>query len=364
VGDMSRLRTIGAVEGDRVTVDAGARWSEVLAVTLAQGMTPPVLPEYVELSVGGTLAVGGVGATTTALGVQSDHVIELEAVTGTGETIVCSAQDDADLFDAVRAGLGQVGVITRATLELVAAPRSVRRLALFYPDLARMLNDQRRLAGDGGVDAVKGAIVAAPSGGFAFQLEIAMFSADDDALLDDLSDDPVRRHTETLAYADYVDRLAPLEAALRANGQWWFPHPWLTTFVGDSEVESVVDAELNGLHPASDLGPFGQVTLSPIRRSAIASPLLRMPADELCYAFNLIRLPATDARDEANRLVERNAATYERVRAAGGTLYPVSAFPLSRRGWREHFGPAFDRLAAAKRRFDPVNTLTPGYEIF
>ena len=163
VADMSRLRNIGAVEGDRIVVEAGAKWSEVLDVTLAQGLTPPVLTDYLELSVGGTLVVGGVGGTTSAFGVQADNVIEIEVVTGTGETIACSAERHPHLFDAVRAGLGQVGVVTQATLELVQAPQSVRRFLLAYPDLGTMLADARALAGDDRFDAVQGAIRAAPA---------------------------------------------------------------------------------------------------------------------------------------------------------------------------------------------------------
>jgi FAD/FMN-containing dehydrogenase len=368
VADVSRLRDIGPVERDRIVVGAGAKWSEILDVALAQGMTPPVLTDYLELSVGGTLVVGGVGGTTSAFGVQSDNVIELEVVTGTGEIVTCSAEHHPDLFDAVRAGLGQVGVIVRATLELVPAPESVRRFLLFYPDLGAMLSDARVLAADDRFDAVQGAIVAAAGGGFAFRLDVAKYfdaeRPDDAALLAGLSDDPARRDRTTIAYRDYLERLAPLEAALRADGQWHFPHPWLTTFIGDVDVESVVNAELAALEPPADLGPLGQIALSPIRTSAISSPLLRMPRDELSYAFNLLRIPATDDRGEARRLVEANEATYRRVRAAGGTLYPVSALPLSGRRWRDHFGPAFPRLEAAKRTFDPDHTLTPGYQVF
>ena len=368
VAEMSTLRKIGPVESDRVEVEAGAKWSEVLRATLARGRTPPVLPEYIELSVGGTLIVGGVGGTTSMFGVQSDNLIELEVVTGNGQPFACSASHNADLFDAVRAGLGQVGVITKATLELVAAPESVRRFLLFYPDLATMLNDARLLAGENRFDAVQGAIAFAPGGGIAFRLDAAKNfdrnAPDDNGLLAGLSDDPARREPTTIPYFDYLNRFAALEATLKANGQWRLPHPWLTTFIGDSQVESVVNAELDALDPAADLGPLGQVVLSPIRRSAISSPLLRLPADELCYAFNLIRIPATDDADEASRLVDANRAAYERVRIAGGTLYPVSALPLSQGEWRDHFGPAFGRLDAAKREFDPANILTPGYEIF
>jgi cytokinin dehydrogenase len=367
VVDMSTLRSVRSVESDRVVVDAGATWSDVLAATLPHGRTPPVLCDYLELSVGGTLSVGGVGATTSRYGVQSDNVIALEIVTGRGDKVVCSADRNADLFDAVRAGLGQVGVITHATLRLVAAPRKVRRLLLFYPDLGAMLRDARLLAADDRFDAVQGAIVGTPAG-LGFRLDVAkFFDADppgDAALLAGLSDDPVRRQPTSLSYDDYLNRLAALESALRANGQWFLPHPWLMTFVGDGAVEKVVAGELGRLDPAADLGQFGQVVLSPIRRRAISSPLLRLPEDGLCFAFNLVRVPGTADARNASRLAAANRAAYERIRDAGGTLYPVSAFAMSHADWRRHFGPAFDGLARAKRTYDPGRVLTPGYEVF
>ena len=52
----------------------------------------------------------------------------------------------------------------------------------------------------------------------------------------------------------------------------------------------MVSGELARLTPA-DLGTFGQVVLSAFRRQAVTSPLLRLPADDLCYAFNLVRIP-------------------------------------------------------------------------
>jgi FAD/FMN-containing dehydrogenase len=368
VADMSNLRNIGAVEGDKITVDAGAKWSEVLGATLAQGKTPPVLTDYIELSVGGTIVVGGVGGTTSSFGVQADNVLSMEVVTGKGEKLNCSPGENADLFNAVRAGLGQVGVVTKATLKLVAAPEQVRRFLLFYPDVATMLGDARKLAGDNRFDAVQGAIVAAPTGGFAFRLDCAKYftggAPDDAALLAGLSDDPAKRQPTTIGYFDYVNRLAALESALRANGQWFFPHPWITTFVGDSNIESAVNAELATLNPANDLGQFGQVVVSPIKKGAISSPLLRMPSDGLCFAFNMVRVPATDDAANAQRLVDANKAMYGRVKAAGGTLYPVSAFPLSGGEWRDHFGGAFGQLDAAKQKFDPGKILTPGYEVF
>jgi cytokinin dehydrogenase len=91
---------------------------------------------------------------------------------------------------------------------------------------------------------------------------------------------------------------------------------------------------------------------------------LQLPTDDLLYAFNLVRIPTTDAVAEADRLVKANREIYERTRVAGGTLYPVSAFPMSRDDWRGHFGSAWTWLRDAKQKFDPGHILTPGYEVF
>ncbi|WIM11268.1 FAD-binding protein [Enhydrobacter sp.] len=368
VAEMSRLRTIHGLQGDRVVVEAGATWREVLAATLPHGLAPPVVTDYLGLSIGGTLVVGGVGSGTRRHGLQSDNVLEMDVVTGTGHEVTCSARNQAELFDAVRAGLGQVAVVIRATLRLVPAPRQVRRYLLFYANLASMLREQRLLAADGRFDDATGAILARPDGGWQFRLDAARHLADpaghdDEAVLAGLSDDRSRRQAATLSYFDYLDRLSQLETLLRGNGQWFLPHPWLMTFVGDAGVEAVVGDALARLAPA-DLGPHGQVSLSAIPRRSITSPLARLPADDLCYAFNLVRIPATDDAREIARLVEDNRAFYGWIREAGGTLYPVSALPMTGDDWRRHFGPAFDRLSAAKRRFDPASLLAPGYPIF
>ena len=296
VADLRRLRAIRDVHDDRVVADAGATWREVLAATLPRGRTPPVLPDYLDLSVGGTLVVGGVGSRTWRQGTVSDTVVELRVVTGRGEQVSCSPTRNPRLFDAVRAGLGQVAVITGATLPLVPAPRRVRRFLLYYPDLATMLADQRRLTREPRFEAVQGAVLAASDGGWTFRLDVVKELSgdppDDGTLLAGLADDRPRAQPSTLPYLDYLDRLAALEQALRANGQWWFPHPWLTTFVGDAAVEPVVAGELARLTPA-DLGPLGQVALSPILREPVTSPLPRRSASTLLGDRPPQRLPDT-----------------------------------------------------------------------
>jgi cytokinin dehydrogenase len=155
-------------------VDAGATLREVLAATLPRGLAPPGLPDYLDLSVGGTLVVGGVGSAISRFGVLTDNVLELQVVTGRGERLTCSPTSNPRQFDAIRAGLGQVAVVTRATLRLVPAPRQVRRFLLSYPDLATMLGDQRLLASQRRFEGIQGAVLAAPTGGWMFHIGLML----------------------------------------------------------------------------------------------------------------------------------------------------------------------------------------------
>ena len=58
--DLTTLDEIGPIAHGCITVGAGCRWNAVLPATLAEGLMPPVLPDYIGQTVGGTLSVGGI----------------------------------------------------------------------------------------------------------------------------------------------------------------------------------------------------------------------------------------------------------------------------------------------------------------
>ena len=120
-----------------VVVDAGATWKNVLDATLKQGLTPPVLTNYLGLSIGGTLAVSGIGGSSSRYGMQTDNVLELDVVTGDGKELTCSATSNPDIFAGVLAGVGQCAIITRATLGLVLAPERCPPVSTVLPEPER-----------------------------------------------------------------------------------------------------------------------------------------------------------------------------------------------------------------------------------
>ena len=62
----------------------------------ARGRTPPVLTDHLDLTVGGTLSVGGVGGTSWRYGAQVDDVEALDVMTGDGALISCSDTDEPE----------------------------------------------------------------------------------------------------------------------------------------------------------------------------------------------------------------------------------------------------------------------------
>jgi cytokinin dehydrogenase len=366
VVDMRALSAIHPVQADRIVVEAGATWSSVVDATLPHGLTPPVLTNYLELSVGGTLAVGGIGGTTSRYGMQTDNVLALKVVTGDGRELECSASSNADLFDAVRAGLGQSGVITEVTLRLMRAPARVRRFHLLYPGLQALTAAQHIALADERFDLLQGALLPAGAGAWRYQLEGVVFydaPASPETLLAGLSEQRGDAVISDFTYVEEVKAFARLETLLRSNGQWFNPHPWFLAFLPGSNAAPLASEVLAGLSHA-EIGPLGRITFYPIRMTSVFTPLVRLPTETVVFPFNLIRMPPSNDGASTQQMLANNRRLYERIRASGGLQYPVGAVAMSREDWKDHFGPQWQPLADAKRRYDPRNMLAPGYNLF
>ncbi|MFJ3196573.1 FAD-binding protein [Streptomyces griseoviridis] len=365
---LDRIGPLSA-DGTSVTVGAGVKWSDLTRATLAHGRTPPVLTDYLELSVGGTLAVGGLGGQSHRHGAQVDTVTALDVVTGAGERLHCSRTRRPDLFEATLAGLGQCSVIVGATLALVRAPDTVRSYLLPYDDLETFLDDQRRLAEERRFAYLEGQVTTDASGAFrGCVLEAVAYgppagpAPDDTALLAGLSHRAGGATVSDLGYYDFLDRLAPAVAALKESGVWGYAHPWLNLLIPGDAVAAVAGTVLDDLTEA-DLGA-GLVLLYPLAGERLTTPLLRGPAGPVPYLLALLRAVPADDTAAVRRLLAANRRAYDVVAAAGGTQYPVGSVPFTRADWRRHYGAAWPRLAAAKRRYDPRGLLVPERGIF
>jgi cytokinin dehydrogenase len=355
--DMQSLAHVHVVH-DRVIADAGSSWRAVLEATLRAGLTPPVLLNYLGLSVGGTLSIGGISPTTARYGAQVDNVLELDVVTGDGREVRCSDTQHADLFNAALAGQGQCAIITRAVLRLVPAPARVRRFVLRYADLATALADAERLTEDGrfaGVVLVVGPTAQGEREQVLHGTTYYAFPEEPDParLLAGLQYLPGGMQIQDVSYWQYANELVGPFPPLA--------HPAIGLLVPGAAAPQYLETALGAMTPDA-LGAFQAVRLFALRRRPFTRPLLRVPdAERFLYMAALRR--AADAT-AATRMVAGNRTLYEWARNVGGTLYPFSALLLSPEEWRQHYGPHWDALAHAKRRYDPANVLASGPDLF
>ncbi len=365
--DSSSLDTIHSISRDGADVDAGVLWSSLVIAATERQLTPPVLTDYLELSVGGTLSVGGIGGATQHYGVQGDNVLALTVVTGEGELLTCSRSERATLFDAVLSGLGQVALIVRATLRLLPAPTQVLTLHLYYDDIELFVRDQQRLLREQRFEYLEGQVVSKPDGvGWRFMIEAGSYytpprAPNEARLLRGLADDVGLRERVDQPYLDFAFRLAPTIEFLKSIGVWGFPHPWLSLWLPASRTADYVSNVLTTLTLA-DTGQ-GPILLYPVRRSRVERPFFRLPRGEVSFAFNILRTSPPDSAIQAAMLAS-NRALYDAALAVGGSRYASGAIPFTPTDWRTHFGEVWRDLLRAKRRFDPDEVLTPGAGIF
>ncbi|XVV02700.1 FAD-binding protein [Actinosynnema sp. CA-248983] len=321
--NLNRLNTIHRVGDDHITVEAGATWSQVVTAALAHGATPPVLTDYLELSIGGTLSVGGLGGASHHHGAQTDNVLDLDVITPDGTLHTCSPTTEPDLFDAVRAGYGEHGVIVQATLRLIPAPTHTRTYRLRYHHLADLLTDQRHLVTEQRFDYLEGQAKLDDNGTWTFLLEAAHHftppaQPDDTRLLARLPTDAAEITDTT--YWDFLNRIADDVALLRRIGPWQDPHPWNNLLVPDHAVEDIVTQTLSEMDREA-LGDSGLVLLYPLPRARLRTPQLHTPATPIIFLLALLRAAPPNAPDTLNRMLEHNRRTQHLVTASGGTTY-------------------------------------------
>ncbi|MEV7614095.1 FAD-binding protein [Streptomyces sp. NPDC089799] len=363
-GLVIELSALDAIEihDDTAIVGSGVLWSTLVRATLPLGLTPPAFTDFLELSVGGTLSAGGLGGQIGRFGTQVDNVLELQVVTGEGEITTCSPTERPDLFRASLGGLGQCGIITRATLSLVRAPRTVRHYVLTYPTVDAITAQQARLIEEGRFDYLVGQALPTEAG-WTYMIEAAAYdgtAADDARLTGDLEYATVE--VQDVPYFDFLNRLAPAVDALRSMGEWQRPHPWYDSFLPASTVNTVVTETLSGLK-AGAIGATAVILLYPVLTAKCSTPLPVMPDEDLVYLFSLLKVSSPGA-DSAEEMVAANRIQYDATRDAGGCWYPIGSVPLTKDDWAGHFGSFWAEFETARHRYDPDGILTPGQRIF
>lgn len=361
--DSRTLNAVKLVGADSADVEPGASWGHVCQVTLPKGLKPRVMPNSLELSVGGNLSNGGFGGGRGLnFGAVVDNALELDVVTGAGQLVTCSAQRQSELFNMVLAGLGQCAIIVRGRIRLVPAPTDQLHQTLRYDDLETFLSDLTRLCVEGHFDSVGGNLnnlrinvmktytppnnpdFAAWEAGLKFKSKSEPSHGSYDLRLD------------TFVEGAMWERQSP--------ERWWLlPHPDMVMMIPASAAK---DFFARMMATPSDIAGARTFDVQPLNTRRFTRPLFRMPNEDVAFLLWLQRIAPPNDPAALSAMMAANRSLFERMTAVGGKCYTThTALSLSQEDWKTHYGPdIWRRLSAAKKKYDPKNVLTPGPGIF
>ncbi len=114
---LDRLHGVAAHDdaAKTATIQAGTRLGEMSEALYALGQSTEILPDINKQTLAGAIATSTHG-TGIAFGSLSSFVEKLRLVTAAGEIIECSADQETDVFNAARVGLGALGIVTQIGL--------------------------------------------------------------------------------------------------------------------------------------------------------------------------------------------------------------------------------------------------------
>lgn len=365
--DMSSLNRVHAIERDQCVVDAGATWATVVKAVLAQGLVPPVLIDFLDLTVGGTLSWGGMGMTSRRYGLQADNVLELEVATADGMLHRCSPSQESDLFHAVLGGMGTVGVMTKATLALIPVPERALRVQIPYPDAAAMTADLMQLAHDDRVDAFQG-IVAAPDGQWVHLIEATAFYSgerpDVGWVCEGLNGMIAHANPIDSSFEDFLFRLGDM-TTLPCQAAGPHAHPWWSTQTSAERAPAFVE-ELEQFFDPATAGPFDLFIVYPMLTGRSRTPLPSLPRQDWSVVVATFWCVSFDRQDQLAAVLAENRRLFEQAAAvhAPGSVDPVAAVDYSPAEWAAHLADAWPAFDAAKRKYDPQGVLDKARRIF
>ena len=337
---------LGRVEiagSNLVRAQGGAQWGSIVDALRGTRRLPRVLVDTAEVSVGGTLSAGGFGTTSHRHGVQAGQVEQLEVVTGTGERVLCSHSRNPGLFNAVRCGQGQFGIVTDAWIRLRKAGKRIRQYELRYRDFDRFASDFEQVLDEDRFDHLRAETRV-------HDREIVMSAGieHDERLEDGMVLDGLR-YDEIVSANDSTD-----VGRAGMYPRWAFSrrmfHPWRDWFMPWEALRAVLAQpwlDPDRVPRAPDIW----IGIYPIASRAINAPLFMRPAGKRMFSYSV--LAVFDAYERANELAGRLKEIDRTLIGFGGKAYLSGRVGYGPGEWREHYGDMLETAVRWKEEFDP-----------
>jgi FAD/FMN-containing dehydrogenase len=159
--DVSALTEIVEIDPVRklCVAESGVTFVDLVKATLAHGLVPIVVPELKTITIGGAVAGCSIESTSFVHGGFHDTCVEYEVVTATGETLVCTRENEHRLvFEMIHGTFGTLGILTKLTFRLMEAMPLVHVVYERHETLAAYRESIARHAAARDVDFMDGII--------------------------------------------------------------------------------------------------------------------------------------------------------------------------------------------------------------
>ena len=359
--DLSKLTNVEIIDKERhlVRIGGGATWGQVAAVLAPHGLAISS-GDTKSVGVGGLTLTGGIGWKVRKYGLALDNVVAAEVVTASGEVVHASAEENPELFWAIRGGGGNFGIVT--AFEFVAHPTTdvfFGTIAFPASEAATVLQgwaDYLRTAPE---ELTSTAAFANPfAGGPEAPVQIYVAFDGDDPELAAQAIDPIRLlgtvTGDDVALEPYADTL--MDGTSPPPGIQFVPR---SAFVDKESVPEVMQilAEVR----ASERSPF-------IAVRSVGGAVSRVPDDATAYAHRQAELmvvttaagpkPVVEAARPAleamwGRLAPHVNGAYANFLASATEEDVAAIYPTA----------TYERLAAVKRQYDPGNLFARNHNV-
>jgi FAD/FMN-containing dehydrogenase len=359
--DLSLLANVEIIDNERhlVRIGGGATWGQVAAALAPHGLAISS-GDTKSVGVGGLTLTGGIGWKVRKYGLALDNLVAAELVTATGQVVRASADDNPELFWAVRGGGGNFGIVT--AFEFVAHPTTrvfFGKISFPAAEAATVLQGWANYLRGAPEELTSTAEFANPfAGGPEAPVEIHVAFDSDDPELTAKAIDPIRGLGTVLdddvALKPYADVLA--------DGV--IPPPGIqvvarNAFVNTESVPEVLQILVET--GASERSPF-------IAVRSVGGAVSRVPDNATAYAHRHAELMFVTTVVGPEPVVEAARPVLEAIWArltpqingayasflASATEEDVAAiYPTQ----------TYQRLAAVKRHYDPGNLFARNHNV-
>ncbi|MHA1819362.1 MAG: FAD-binding oxidoreductase [Promethearchaeota archaeon] len=125
ITDLNEIIFIDAKNKECIA-ESGVTFSKLVKETLKYGLIPMCVSELKDITIGGAVSGCSVESMSYKYGGFHDSCLEYEIISGTGEIIMCSRDNNADIFEMIHGSFGTLGILSLIKFRLIPAKPYVR----------------------------------------------------------------------------------------------------------------------------------------------------------------------------------------------------------------------------------------------